>query len=72
MAAHDQTDDATTEDHGSNELPEAPAVRHITPAPADFENPPGFANYIWPLFWCGLAGVLISVLLAYGWSYAAG
>ena len=71
MAAHDQTDDATTDDHGAHEIPPAPAVREITPAPEDFENPPGFANYVWPLFWCGLGGVLIAVLLAYGWQYAA-
>lgn len=72
MTAHDQTDDATTEDHGSSELPPPPAVRHITPAPEDFENPPPFASYLWPLFWCGLAGVLIVVLAAYGWREVAG
>ena len=48
-------------------FPPIPDIRHITPAPEDFEHPPGFANYLWPLLWCGLIGVLIGVLLCGGW-----
>ena len=64
---HDADDAPAAEAHAPQALPPAPAVRHITPAPEDFENPPAFASYIWPIFWCGLAGVLISLLYCYGW-----
>ncbi len=74
MTAHDNepTDESAADDHGAHEFPPVPAVRHITPAPEDFENPPGFANYVWPIFWCGLAGVLIMILGCYGWHEVAG
>lgn len=49
-------------------LPPEPAVRHVTPAPEDFANPPGFANYIWPVFWVLLICGLVGVVCAGGWS----
>lgn len=68
MAAHETPVDDTHEEHaGSHEFPPEPAVRHVTPAPEDFDNPPGFANYVWPIFWVGVIGVLVAVVCAGGW-----
>ena len=69
--------DDATEDTGTapspeaHEPPPAPAVRSITPAPEDFENPPPMRNLWWPVFWIGVATVLIfalhNVLASDGW-----
>src|SRR5262245_13968676 len=53
--------------HGSAEIPPAPPVRSITPAPEDFENLPGPSALVWPFVWVGLAVVLMVGLLADGW-----
>jgi hypothetical protein len=49
------------------ELPPEPEVRHITPAPEDFENPPALSRYLWPIFWAALAAVLYLVAAHRGW-----
>ena len=54
-------------DHADDNLPPAPAVRHITPAPEDFENPPAIRNLLWPLVWIALAGLCWKVVEAAGW-----
>lgn len=68
MSSHETpAADTPTEDGHAHALPPEPAVRHVTPASEDFENPPGFANYIWPVFWVLLIGGLVGVVCAGGW-----
>lgn len=52
--------------HGG-EIPQAPAVRSITPAPEDFVGLPGPSGFSWPLLWLVLAAIAVAVLLAGGW-----
>ena len=58
--------------HGPAEIPPAPAVRSITPAPEDFQNLPDPSAMLWPLLWIGLAILLVSGLLCAGWHLWAG
>lgn len=63
---------AAATDHGGvgtghAEPPPAPAQRHITPAPEDFENLPGPGALLWPVVWIGLGALLVVVLLRGGW-----
>jgi hypothetical protein len=48
-------------------LPPEPSVRHITPAPEDFENQPAPLLYLWPVAWMGLGTALAALLWARGW-----
>lgn len=70
-AAHAVGPAAAGDDPGAGaahaELPPAPAQRHITPAPEDFENLPGPGALLWPVVWMGLGALLIVVLLRGGW-----
>lgn len=55
----------------AHEPPPAPVVRSITPAPEDFATLPPMRNLWWPVFWIGVATVLIfalhNVLSSEGW-----
>jgi hypothetical protein len=59
--------DAHAAAHGG-EIPPAPAVRSITPAPEDFVNLPGPSAVIYPVLWMALGALLVVTLLSGGWS----
>lgn len=56
--------------HGAHggEIPPAPAVRSISPAPEDFINLPGARALAWPLTWLVVAFLCMVALLAGGWA----
>lgn len=56
--------------HGAHggEIPPAPEVRSITPAPEDFMHLPGARAFAWPLLWMVLAFLGMVALLAGGWA----
>ena len=67
------SDDSQTEAHaGGHELPPEPSTRSITPARADFENPPPLPTLIWPAFWIGVGVVLVALCLKFGWHSGLG
>ncbi len=73
--APDAQAEASTSDesHGAtHELPPEPATRSITPATADFENPPPLPTLIWPAFWMAVGVVLIALCLKFGWHEGLG
>ena len=53
-------------EHADN-LPPVPAVRYITPAPEDYENPPALGNLLWPIVWVGIAALCYLAVEAAGW-----
>ncbi|MFM8979010.1 MAG: hypothetical protein ACKOSS_00885 [Planctomycetia bacterium] len=55
--------------HGAHggEIPPAPEVRSITPAPEDFVKLPGARALAWPLTWLVVAFLGMVALLASGW-----
>ncbi len=42
----------------SADLPPAPVIRHITPAPEDYATRPATSSLLWPLLWMGAAVLL--------------
>lgn len=55
-------------DHLDPDLPPAPAVRTITPAPEDYAQRPSAAAYLWPLGWMAVAVALWKIVEALGWT----
>ena len=55
------------DEHHELDLPAAPETRRITPAPQDFENPPAFLAYLWPLGWIAICLAVYFTLADAGW-----
>lgn len=55
------------DEHHELDLPPAPATRHITPAPEDFENLPPLLKYLWPIGWIVLCVLIWVSFSNAGW-----
>jgi len=53
--------------HGKAEIPPAPAVRSISPAPEDYATRPSFLQVLWPVAWLALTFALLVFVQGQGW-----